>query len=55
MKSEQEITEGVAEYVREAMKAHDSGHGWLHIERVVRLALHIYDCEQQGNRFIVEL
>lgn len=55
MKSEQTIREGVAEYVMEAMKAHDSGHGWLHIERVVRLALHIHDREQQGNRFCVEL
>ncbi len=55
MKSEQEITEGVTEYVREAMKAHDSGHGWLHIERVVRLALYIHDCEQEGDRFCIEL
>ncbi|MRR21044.1 HD domain-containing protein, partial [bacterium] len=52
---EMEIIEAVTGYVREAMKAHDSGHGWLHIERVVRLALHIYECELQGNRFCIEL
>lgn len=55
MKSEQEIREEVTLFVREAMKDHDSGHGWSHIERVVRLALHILDCEGRGNRLIVEL
>lgn len=55
MKSEQEITDGVAEYVKEAMRAHDSGHGWLHIERVVRLALHIHDCEHRGDRLSIVL
>ncbi len=55
MKSEQEITEAVREFVREAMRGHDTGHGWSHIDRVVRLALHIRDCEGRGDRFIVEL
>lgn len=55
MKSEQEIIQGVTDYVKEAMKAHDSGHGWLHIERVVRLALHIQDVEKRGNRLCIEL
>ncbi len=55
MMSEMEIIEAVTGYVSEAMKTHDSGHGWLHIERVVRLALHIHECEQQGNRFCIEL
>lgn len=55
MKSEHEIIEGVTEYVKEAMKAHDSGHGWMHIERVVRLALHIQEQEKRGNRLCIEL
>ena len=55
MKSEQEIINEVSDFVREAMQKHDSGHGWSHIERVVRLALHIYDCECRGDRFTIEL
>lgn len=55
MKSEQEIIEEVSRFVMEAMQHHDSGHGWSHIERVVRLALHIHDSEGRGNRYIVEL
>jgi uncharacterized protein len=45
----------VEDYVRDAVVKHDSGHGWSHIERVVRLALHIHDCEGKGDRYIIEL
>lgn len=55
MRSDQEIIASVTEFVREAVKTHDSGHGWTHIERVVRLALHILDCEGRGDRLTVEL
>ncbi len=55
MKSEEEIINEVTDFVREAMKKHDSGHGWSHIERVVRLALHIHKCESRGDRMTVEL
>ena len=55
MKSEQEIIRKVSDFVSEAMQKHDSGHGWSHIERVVRLALHICDCEGRGDRFTIEL
>jgi uncharacterized protein len=55
MKSKQDIIREVADYVREAVEKHDSGHGWSHIERVVRLALHIREIEQRGDRFIIEL
>lgn len=55
MKSEIEIIEEVTRFVKKAMQDHDSGHGWSHIERVVRVALHILDCEGRGNRQIVEL
>jgi uncharacterized protein len=55
MKSEQDIIREVADYVREAVEKHDSGHGWSHIERVVRLALHIREIEKRGDRFIIEL
>ena len=55
MKSESEIINRVSAFVREAMEKHDSGHGWFHIERVVRLALHICDHEGRGDRFVVEL
>jgi uncharacterized protein len=55
MKSEKDVTEAVTAFVTEAMRGHDSGHGWSHIERVLRLALHIHACEVMGNRFIIEL
>ncbi len=55
MKNEKEIIEAVTAFVREAVSSHDSGHGWSHIERVVRLALYICDCEGRGDRFVVEL
>jgi uncharacterized protein len=55
MKSEQDIIREVADYVREAVEKHDSGHGWSHIERVVRLALHIREIEKRGDRLIIEL
>jgi uncharacterized protein len=55
MKSEQNIIREVADYVREAVEKHDSGHGWSHIERVVRLALHIREIEKRGDRLIIEL
>jgi uncharacterized protein len=55
MINEQEIITKVSEFVKEAMQQHDTGHGWSHIERVVRLALHIHGCEGKGDRFTVEL
>ncbi|NLE35045.1 MAG: HD domain-containing protein [Bacteroidales bacterium] len=55
MKSEKEIIEEVSHFVEEAVKHHDSGHGWSHIERVRRLALHIHEREGRGNREIIEL
>ena len=55
MNSESEIINHVNAFVREAVEKHDSGHGWYHIERVVRLALHICDLEGCGDRFTVEL
>jgi len=55
MKDKKEITAAVEEFVKEAVKKHDTGHGWSHIERVVRLALHIQECEGKGDRFIIEL
>lgn len=45
----------VESFVREAVTSHDSGHGWLHIERVVRLAMHIHDMEKAGDGFTIEL
>jgi uncharacterized protein len=55
MKDEKEITDAVEEFVREAVKQHDTGHGWSHIERVVRLALHIRQCEGTGDRLTIRL
>jgi uncharacterized protein len=55
MKSEQDVIREVVNYVREAVELHDSGHGWPHIERVVKLALYIRRCEGRGNRFTIEL
>ena len=55
MKDKTETIKFVSDYVREAVQKHDSGHGWSHIERVVRLALHINECEGKGDRYIIEL
>jgi uncharacterized protein len=55
MRDRNEIIKVVEEYVKEAVEKHDSGHGWSHIERVVRLALHIHECENKGDRFTIEL
>lgn len=55
MRDKEEIVRTVEEFVKEAVKQHDTGHGWSHIERVVRLALHIQQCEDSGDRFIIEL
>jgi uncharacterized protein len=55
MKDKAETIKFVEDYVREAVQKHDSGHGWSHIERVVRLALHIHECEGKGDRYIVVL
>lgn len=49
------IIRAVEEYVKGAVSGYDSGHGWSHIERVMRLALHIYDTEKRGDRLTVEL
>ncbi len=50
-----EITERVAGAVKELLREHESGHGWLHIERVMALANHICNEEGEGNRLIIEL
>jgi uncharacterized protein len=55
MITEREIIHEVSDFVREAVRQYDSGHGWSHIERVVRLALYIQECEGRGDRFTVEL
>jgi len=49
------IIRSVEEFVKGVVRVYDSGHGWSHIERVVRLALHIHDTEKRGDRFTVEL
>ncbi len=49
------IIRSVEEFVKGVVSGYDSGHGWSHIERVVRLALHIHDTEKRGDRFTVEL
>ena len=55
MYDEKSVIGEVISFVKEAMRDHDSGHGWSHIERVVRLALHICDTEGRGDRLTVEL
>lgn len=55
MEDESALTAEVSRFVMEAMKSHDSGHGWSHIERVVRMALYIHACEGRGDRLTVEL
>ena len=55
MTGKTEAIKSVEEYVREAVQQYDSGHGWSHIERVVRLAVHIHDRDALGDRYTVEL
>ena len=55
MTAKPEAKKSVEEYVREAVQQYESGHGWSHIERVVRLAVHIHDCEAKGDRLTIEL
>ncbi len=55
MSENEKLTKSVEEFVRGALAGHDSGHGWSHIERVVRLALHIHDNEKRGDRLTIEL
>lgn len=55
MKDERALIEEVSRFVMTAMQSHDSGHGWSHVERVVRMALHIRGCEGRGDRLTVEL
>ena len=49
------IIRAVEAFVKGVVSQYDSGHGWSHIERVVRLARHIHDTEKQGDRLTVEL
>lgn len=39
----------VARFVRSGLTAHDSGHGWRHIERVVNTSVYLYEHEGSGN------
>lgn len=55
MKDEKSVIGEVISFVKEAMLEHESGHGWSHIERVVRMALHIRESEGRGERLTVEL
>jgi len=55
MKEERALIEKVSRFVMDAMQHHDSGHGWSHVERVVRMALHIHECEGRGDSLTVEL
>lgn len=55
MKDERALIEKVSRFVMDAMQHHDSGHGWSHVERVARMALHIHECEGRGDRLTVEL
>lgn len=55
LKDKVEILRAVEEFVKNSLSGHDSGHTWTHIERVVRLSLHIHDCEKNGDRFVIEL
>jgi uncharacterized protein len=42
-------------FVRENLKAYDSGHDWWHIERVRRMALYINEKEALSDPFLVEI
>ncbi|HNX85089.1 MAG: HD domain-containing protein [Bacteroidales bacterium] len=55
MNDEKEVIREVITFVKQAMQEHESGHGWSHIERVVRMALHIRESEGCGDRLTVEL
>ncbi|MCE5347502.1 MAG: HD domain-containing protein [Bacteroidales bacterium] len=43
------------EFVRQNLKGHDSGHDWLHIDRVRRLAAFINRQESVADPFVLEI
>lgn len=55
MKARNDITEKVEHYVRSIVSRYESGHGWSHIERVVKLAKRICETEGKGDSRTVEL
>jgi len=38
----------VMDFVKRSMKGYDSGHDWMHIERVVRTSIYIYEHEHEA-------
>jgi uncharacterized protein len=50
-----EILHKAESFVKEALGADTTGHDWYHIARVRKNALHIWEKEQCGDRFIIEM
>jgi len=53
--SEKELIRKTEQFVRKEALPADSGHDWEHTRRVRRLALHIHELEQEGDRLVIEL
>lgn len=49
------LLRNVQVYVKGVVAGYDSGHGWSHIERVVRLAAYIHESEKKGDMLTVLL
>lgn len=50
-----EIVDRVVEFVKGYMADKEAGHNWWHIERVWKNAKYIFDKEQRGDIFLIEL
>lgn len=53
--NEQVIVEKCKNFALEILQNDSSGHDFLHVTRVVKLAKHIYQNEQKGNLFLIEV
>jgi len=50
-----QIIEQTELFVRNELGEDATGHDWFHVDRVRRLALHIFKEEQTGDSFVIEL
>jgi uncharacterized protein len=50
-----EILQYTEEFVKKTLGEDSTGHDWYHIERVRKNALYIYEQEQKGDRFVIEM
>ncbi|MDZ5473155.1 HD domain-containing protein [Bacillus sp. 31A1R] len=52
---QKKMIEEAKKFAKETLGEDATGHDWYHIERVHRSALHIWEQEKVGDRFIIEM